>query len=205
VGYSHGRDTTEHAEPGKVAAYSRRMEWLLGVVAVLVVLFCTFVGLTVLALRAVGRAVVPMVERAGLALSARAPGASGDVARLRRDLDEAVRRGRRALVVAKALGSPVGDAPSLLNRIETAAADASGELRAISAVADPGRRATLLSSAKLRVAALVEATDDLAEALARGAAEARFDLGELRADCAAEAEALREGVRVRGSWSRSAG
>ena len=181
------------------------MEWLLGVVAVLVVLFCAFVGLTLLTVRAVGRAVVPMVERAGLAVSARAPGASGEVARLRRDLDEAVRRGRRALGVAQALDSPVGDAPSLLSRIEAAAADTSGELRAISAVADPGRRAALLSSAKLRVVGLIEATDDLAEAVAHGAAEARTDLGELRADCAAEAEALREGVRVRGSWSRSAG
>jgi hypothetical protein len=178
------------------------MEWLLGVVAILVVLFCAFVGLTLLAVRALGRAVAPMVERAGLAVSARAPGASGEVARLRRDLDEAVRRGRRALAVAKALGSPVGDAPSLLNRIETAAADTSGELRAISAVADSSRRAALLSAAKLRVVALVEATDDLAEAVAHGAAEARSDLAELRADCAAEAEALREGVRVRGSWSR---
>jgi hypothetical protein len=178
------------------------MEWLLGVVAVLVVLFCAFVGLTLLALRAVGRAVAPMVERAGLAVSARAPGASGEVARLRRDLDDAVRRGRRALAVAKALGSPVGDAPSLLNRIETAAADTSGELRAISAVADSGRRAALLSAAKLRVVALVESTDDLAEAVAHGAAEARSDLAELRADCATEAEALREGIRVRGSWSR---
>lgn len=181
------------------------MEWLLGIVAVLVVLFCGFVGLALLAVRAVGRAVVPMVERAGLAVSARTPGASGELARLRRDVDEAIRRGRRALAVADALGSPVGDAPSLFNRIETAAADTSGELRAISAVADPGRRAALLSAAKLRVVALVEATDDLAEAVAQGAAEARTDLGELRADCAAEAEALREGIRVRGSWSRLAG
>jgi hypothetical protein len=181
------------------------MEWLLAIVAVLVVLFCAFVGLTLLAVRAVGRAVVPMVERAGLAVSARAPGASGDMARLRRDVDEAVRRGRRALAVANALGSPVGDAPALLSRIETAAADISGELRAISAVADPARRAALLSAAKPRVVALVEATDDLAEAVAQGAAEARTDLRELRADCAAEAEALREGFRVRGSWSRLSG
>jgi hypothetical protein len=178
------------------------MEWLLALLGVLVVLFCIFVGLTVLAVRAVGRVVVPMVERAGRALSARSPGAGGAIARLRRDLEEAVRRGRRALVIANGLGGPVGDVPALLDRIETAAADVAAELQVISAVADPARQARLLSSAERRVGELVAAADDLAEAVAFAAAEARSDLGELRSDCAAEAEALREGARVRDSWSR---
>ncbi|HEY9379249.1 MAG TPA: hypothetical protein VIQ02_19390 [Jiangellaceae bacterium] len=181
------------------------MEWLLAILGVLVVLFCAFVGLTLLAVRAVGRAVVPMVERAGRALSARTPGAVGAVARLRRDLDDAVSRGRRALAVADALGGPVGDMPGLLDRIETAAADVSAELQVISAVADPARQARLLSAAELRVGELVAAADDLAEAVAYAAAEARSDVGELRSHCAAEAEALREGARVRDSWSRLSG
>jgi len=173
------------------------MEWLLAIVAVLVLLFCAFVGLTLLAVRAAQRAVTPVVERVGLAWSARTPGSAGAVARLRRDLDEAIRRGRRALGVADAVGSPVGDVPGLLSRIEASAADASGELRAISAVADPGRRAALLAAAERRVQTLVGATDDLAEAVAYAAAEAGSDLGELRSACIAEAAALREGARVR--------
>ncbi len=181
------------------------MEWLLAVLAVLAVLFGAIAVLTVLAVRAAKRAVTPMVQRAGLSVAAQAPGAGGAVARLRRDLDDAVRRGRRALAVARALGSPVGDVPSLLDRIETAAADTSGELRAISAVTDPSRRAALLTNAKRRVSELVGAADDLAEAVAHAAAGARSDIGELRSACFAEAEALREGARVRESWGRLAG
>ena len=181
------------------------MEWLLAVLAVLAVLFGAIAVLTVLAVRGAKRAVTPMVQRASLSVAAQAPGAGGAVARLRRDLDDAVRRGRRALAVANALGSSVGDVPSLLDRIETAAADTSGELRAISAVTDPSRRAALLTSAKRRVSELVGAADDLAEAVAHSAAGARSDIGELRSACFAEAEALREGARVRESWGRLAG
>jgi sugar phosphate isomerase/epimerase len=178
------------------------MEWVLAILAVLAVMFCVGVGLTVLVVRAIRRLIAPVVQRAGLAVSARAPGDGGAVARLRRDLDEAVRRGRRALAVAETLGSPVGDAPGLIGRIETAAADTSAELQAISAVADPARRAGLLGAAKLRVAELVDAADDLAEAVAHAAAVARSDFGELRSACLAEAEALREGARVGESWGR---
>ena len=173
------------------------MEWLLAVLAVLAALFGALVVLVLVVVRAAKRAVTPMVQRAGLAVAAQAPGAGGAVARLRRDLDEAVRRGRRALAVADSLGTPVGDVPSLLDRIETAAADTSGELRAISAVTDPTRRAALLAGAQRRVAELVSAADDLAEAVAHAAAEARSDVGELRSACVAEVEALREGARVR--------
>lgn len=178
------------------------MEWVLAIVAVLAVMFCAVAGVTVLAVRAMRRAVTPVVQRAGLAVSAYAPGDLGAVARLCRDLDEAVRRGRRALAVAKTLGSPVGDAPALVGQIETAAAETSAELRAISAVADPSRRAALLSAAKRRVHELVDAADDLAEAVARAASVARSDLAELRSACLAEAEALREGARVGESWGR---
>jgi hypothetical protein len=181
------------------------VEWVLAMLAVLVFLSGIAVAATLLVVRAVRRVVTPAVERAGLTLWARAPGPSGDLARLRRDLDDAVRRGRRAVGVAHAVGAPVGEVPELLRRIEAAAADLAAELRAISVVADPARRAALLAAPKRRVGDLVGAADDLAEAMAHAAADAGSDVGELRAACAVEAEALREGARVRASWGRLAG
>jgi hypothetical protein len=177
------------------------VEWVLAILAVLLFVSCAVVGAAVLAIRAVRRTVRPVVERASVSLRARAPGVSGDVARLRRDLHDAVRRGRQAVAGADAVGGPVGDVPGLLDRIETAAADVDVELRAVTAVADPSRRLALIAPVQRRVADLVNAADDLAEAVANAAADARTDLAELRADCAAEAEALREGARVRESWS----
>jgi hypothetical protein len=178
------------------------VEWVLAILAVLLFLSCAVMGAAVLAIRAVRRTVRPVVERASVSLRARAPGVSGDVARLRRDLHDAVRRGRQAVAGANAVGGPVGDVPGLLDRIETAAADVDVELRAVAAVADPSRRLALIAPVQRRVADLVDAADDLAEAVAHAAAEARTDLAELRGACAAEAAALREGARVRESWGR---
>jgi hypothetical protein len=181
------------------------MEWLLAGLIVLGVLFAAVVAVTVHTVRIARRAVGPVVHRAGLVVAAQSAGAGGAVARLRRDLDDAVRRGRKALAVAAALGTPVGDVPGLFDRIETAAADVDGELRAISAVADPRRRGSLLAAATRRVTELVDAADDLASAVASAAAAASGDVGDLRSACLAEAEALREGARVRQSWGRLAG
>jgi hypothetical protein len=181
------------------------VEWLLAVLAVLALCTGAMVVAALLIVRAVRRRVSPVVDRAGVALLARAPGASGEVARLRRDLDDAVRRGRRAVSIARSIGGSVGDVPGLLNRIEVAAADVNAELRAVSAVADPARRAALLDGPRRRVAELMAAADDLAEAVAYAAAEPRSDISELRSDCVTEAEALREGARVHQSWGRLAG
>jgi hypothetical protein len=177
------------------------VEWVLAILAVLLFVSCAVVAAAVLAIRVVRRTVRPVVERASVSLRARAPGVGGDVARLRRDLHDATRRGRQAVAVADAIGGPVGDVPGLLDQIETAAADVDAELRAVAAVADPNRRLALIAPVQRRVADLVAAADDLAEAVAHAAAEARSDVGELRNACTAEAEALREGARVRESWS----
>jgi hypothetical protein len=178
---------------------------MLAVLAILVFCSGAVVVVALLIIRAVRRRVSPVVDRAGVALLARAPGANGEVARLRRDLDDAVRRGRRAVTIARSVGASVGEVPRLLNRIEAAAADVNAELRAVSAVADQARRAALIDGPRRRVAELMAAADDLAEAVAYAAAEPRGDISELRSDCVTEAEALREGARVHQSWGRLAG
>ncbi|HSK25665.1 MAG TPA: hypothetical protein VK894_01990, partial [Jiangellales bacterium] len=127
------------------------MELVLAVLAVLAFVSCALVTAVVLGLRAARRAVAPVVDRAGLAVQARARGTSGEVARLRRDLDAAVRRGRRALAVALAVDAPVGDVPGLLDRIESAARDLHAELRAVGAVTDPVRVARLIAVPRRRV------------------------------------------------------
>jgi hypothetical protein len=174
------------------------VELVLAVLAVVAFVTSSVVVVALLALRALRQAVSPAVDRAGVALQARARGTAGEVARLRRDLDTAVRRGGRSLAVARAVRAPVGDVPALLDRIESAARDLDAELRAVGSVADAARAAALLVGTRYRVAELVAAADDVAEGVARAAAPGRADIAELRAACAAEAEALREGARVRG-------
>lgn len=174
------------------------MELVLAALVLVAFVTCSGVVIALLALRALRRAVSPAVDRAGVALQARTRGLAGEVARLRRDLDAAVRRGGRSLAVAGAVHAPVGDVPALLDRIESAARDLDAELRAVGSVANPARAAALLAGTRHRVAELVAAADDVAEGVARAAAPGSADIAELRAACAAEAEALREGARVRG-------
>jgi hypothetical protein len=173
------------------------VELVLAVLAVLALMTCSVIAAAVLALRAARRAVAPAVDRAGVALRARSGGHVGEVARLRRDIDIAVRRGRRSLAVARAVEAPVGDVPALLDRIEAAARDLDAELRAVGSLADPARAAALLAGPRHRTRELVAAADDVAEGIALAAAPGRTDIAELRAACTAEAEALREGARVR--------
>ena len=191
-------EASGHERPADPRRSLARVELVLAVLAVVVFVTCTVVGVSLLALRALRRAVSPAVDRAGLALQARSRGPAGEVARLRRDLDTAVRRGGRSLAVARAVHAPVGDVPALLDRIESAARDLNAELRAVGSVADPARAGALLAETRHRVTELVAAADDVAEGVARAAAPGGADIAELRAACAAEAEALREGARVRG-------
>ncbi|HSF26980.1 MAG TPA: hypothetical protein VLC50_05620 [Actinomycetes bacterium] len=168
------------------------MEWVLAVLAVLVLTGALTTALAVQLARALRRRARVLADRAGLRARSWGSGAPGELARARRELAESVEGLRRALAVSRETAAPIGDVPALLRRLERAAEVVDGELRVIEALRDPVRIAALLPGPQSRARALAESAERLGRGLVEAGAGAATDVAVLQADCALEAEALRE-------------
>jgi hypothetical protein len=175
------------------------METLLAVLGVLAFTSCVTVMLVVRAARAVRRRMVVVGERVGVTARAYAGGTSGEVARLRREMDRSVAGARRALGAARAVDAPVGDVPALLARLELAARGVDGELRMLDAQRDRVRVAAQISGPRSRALAVIESAATLVDGLLEAAGHRADDLALLQAECAIEADALRAARRAAGS------
>jgi hypothetical protein len=167
------------------------METLLAVLAVLAFTACLWVMLVVRLLRGARRRALVVRERMGLAARAHAGGPSGEVARLRRDMDRALTSARRALRAAREVDAPVGDVPPLLARLELTARSVDGELRVLDAQPDRTRLRVALPGPRSRALAVIDACASLVDGLLDAAGYRGADLAALQAECAIEAEALR--------------
>ncbi|MGH3326523.1 MAG: hypothetical protein ACRDPT_01770 [Streptomycetales bacterium] len=124
-------------------------------------------------------------------------GHGAEVARLRLELREAVRATRRVVVLARAAGRSVGDAPSLVLRLDDIAADLDAELELLGVEGGAVEGGAVQAAPELarlhdRVAAVVDGCADL-RAGVRGHVPALHDaeLADLRDACRIEASALR--------------
>ncbi len=178
------------------------MELLLAFVATLAFASCAVVALVLTTTRAVGRRLLAARERGRLAARAYTGGTTGDIARLRRDLERSVTGARKALAVSRAIDVPVGDVPSLLARLETAAHRVDGELRLLETQPDPARVATGLPGPRDRAAVLGVAAARLVDGLSDAAGFDAADIAHLQVQCATEAAALRATRRVGGAATR---
>jgi hypothetical protein len=172
------------------------METLLAVLGVLAFTSCVSVMLVVRAFRAVRRRVLVVGERLGLTARAYAGGPTGEVARLRRELDRSLAGARRALAAARSLDAPVGDVPALLSRLELTARAVDGELRMLDAHQDRSRLLASLHGTRSRALAVIEAAAALVDGLLEAAGHGGDDLAVLQAECEIEAEALRAARRA---------
>lgn len=175
------------------------METVLAVLGVLAFTSCLTAMVVLRAVRGVRRRVRRLQERIGLAARAYARGASGEVAKLRQELDRALTGARRALGAARAVDAPVGDVPSLLARLELAARAVDGELRMLEAQPDGARVRTQLVGPRSRAQAVIDSAAALVDGLLDSAGHWSGDLAVLQAECAVESEALRA---VRGASQR---
>lgn len=172
------------------------MELLVAALAVLAFTSCAVVGLAVRMTRSVRRRALGIRQRAGLFARSQVGGPAGEVARLRRDLDRSLACARQALEVSRSIGAPVGDVPSLLARLETAARTVDGELRLLQAQPVPHRVASGLAGPRARAAGVVTAAADIVDGLVEAAAHDESEIGRLREDCAVESRALRAAHRT---------
>jgi hypothetical protein len=131
------------------------------------------------------------VARARTVARGYVPGAVGEAARLRRQLERSRDAVRGGLGVARVTAAPVGDVPSLLRRIDAAAVSVDAELRMVEAMRDRPRVSEALSGPRSRALALIAAADDLAAGLLAASSAGAGDMSLLQAECAIEAEALR--------------
>jgi hypothetical protein len=133
-----------------------------------------------------------VADRARLRLGAHGVGVPAEAARLRRELRDVVADTRRTVTTATASGWPVGDAPSLLQRLERVAADIDAQLRLLALDRRPADSARPLADVRVRAATVVEACADLRSSLRHLAVSVSDDeLHRLREDCRIESEALR--------------
>lgn len=119
-------------------------------------------------------------------------GPRAEVARLRIDLGRAIFEARRVVHAGREAGWSLGDAPSLVDRLGSAADGIDVELRALEAERDTSRLGSLLPAARARVCAIVEPAVSLRLAvLERARLLGEAELSALRRDCAIESQALR--------------
>ncbi len=146
---------------------------------------------TVRVSRAVRRRAGAVTMRAKVVARGYAPGAMGEAARLRRELERARLSVRSGLSIARVTRAPIGDVPALLKRIEAAAVSVDAELRMVESMRDRSRMAAALEGPRSRAVALVAAADDLTAGLVAASGAGGADMSLLQAECAIEAEALR--------------
>ena len=130
-------------------------------------------------------------DRALLLARAYGGGPVAEVARLRREITRSVSGAHRALDAARAVGSPVGDVPALLARLELAAQSVDGELRVLEAHPDAARRAAQLAGPRSRAVVICSSAARLSDGLLQAAGHDGQELGLLQAACAIEADSLR--------------
>jgi hypothetical protein len=166
--------------------------WL-GTMAIAAALVVVVVRRLAALLRVRGRAGAREVtDRARLRLGAHGTGTSAEAARLRLELRDIVADTRRTVTTAAASGWPVGDAPSLLNRLERVACDLDAQLRLLALDRRPADTAQPLAEIEARVALVTGACADLRSSLRHQAVSIGDDeLHRLREDCRVESEALR--------------
>jgi hypothetical protein len=163
--------------------------------AILVAGWFALLALVVCALRGLHRRVRAVGGRARLAARAYGVGPVSEVARLRREMGRSLAGARRALAAARAVHSPVGDAPSLLARLELAATSVDAELQMLEAQPDRLRIAARLPGPRSRAEAIRSSAAHLVEGLLAAASHDGDELSLLQAACAVEAEALRSSAR----------
>lgn len=176
---------------------------LFGVLALLTVAVGMSIALVVvIAVRLLTEArsrVVATVEHARLKARAYTLGPVAEVARLRLDLRASVAAARRALACAVAASWPVGDAASLVRRLEVAAAGVDVELRSLELEADPAHLTAVLPVLRSRTASVCNSAAGLRRALLDSSLRvSESEIAALDADCAVEARALRAPIRVLG-------
>jgi hypothetical protein len=130
-------------------------------------------------------------------------GAQAEAAKLRLELRAAVTDTRRTMTAAAEAGWPVGDAPSLVRRLEQAAAGLDTQLRLIALdrrpAAGSGADEAGLPEVRERVGTVVAACVDLRSSVRRQAARVDDDeLHRLREDCRIESEALAQATEPPG-------
>ena len=183
------------------------MRQLLLIMLALGVIWCALVaGAVTLAVLALRRALVllhgrartgarQLADRARLRAGSYGSGPPAEAARLRLDLRNAVTGIRTTVTTAVGAGWPVGDAPSLVCRLERVAAALDTQLRLIALDRRPAtddRELRNLADLRDRVGTVVAACADLRASLHSQAVGIGDDeLYRLREDCRIESEALR--------------
>ena len=166
---------------------------MVGIVALAAVIVRRLVALILVKGRTGAR---EAADRTRLRLGAHGAGAHGDAARLRLELRDVLADTRRTVATAAASGWPVGDAPSLLNRLERVGGDLDAQLRLLVLDRRPADTAQPLAEIQARVATVVGACTDLRSSLRHHAVSIGDDeLHRLREDCRIESEALRSQSR----------
>ncbi|MCX9193421.1 hypothetical protein C3Y87_18860 [Carbonactinospora thermoautotrophica] len=118
-------------------------------------------------------------------------GVTAEAARLRLELRTALDSTRRALAAAQAAGWPVGDAPSLVRRLERAAAEVDARLRILGSERGPAWAADQLPRLRQQVRTVTESCGELRAGLSRhGLDVGDAELNHLREDCRIEGQAL---------------
>lgn len=171
------------------------METLLILSAILVAGWVAVLLLVAVALRGLHRRVRAVGGRARLAARAYGVGPAAEVARLRREMSRSLTGARRALTAAQEVSFPVGDAPSLLARLELAASGVDAELQILQAQPDRLRIAAQLPGPRSRAEAIRSSAARLVEGLLAAAGHDADELSLLQAACAVEADALRSAAR----------
>jgi hypothetical protein len=143
------------------------------------------------AVRAAWRKIKQISDRARLTARAYGVGPSAEVAKLRREMARSLDGAGRALAAARAVGSPVGDVPSLLARLELAARAVDGELQVLEAQHDGARVADQLAGPRSRAEVITSSATHLVDGLVQAAGHDAEELSLLQAACAIEADALR--------------
>ena len=169
------------------------------VVVTVMLVTCLFWGGLLVAAVLGGRAVV----RRTAGTRARVRGArlrwAGDpraaAAAARADLARAVRDLAAALGDAQRADLPVGDVPHLAVRLRAGAAEVDARLRVLERLHDPTLIAARLPALVAQAGRVRAGADDLTAALLDAAGARDAERADLRAACAQEAAALREGTR----------
>ncbi|MDF2968639.1 MAG: hypothetical protein K0Q93_2417 [Nocardioidaceae bacterium] len=156
------------------------------------------------AARALSRTIDNARDRALLRARAYGVGPVAEVARLRRELTRSVAGAHRALAAARAVGSPVGDVPALLARLELAAQSVDGELRVLEAHPDRARQAAQLAGPRSRAVVVCTSAARLSDGLLQAAGHDEQELALLQAACAIEADSLRAAANAHPPWARQA-
>jgi hypothetical protein len=187
------------------------MRELLLVLLALALVWCLVVAsavtLTVVAARRVSALVSGLARTRGrelsettrIRLSGYGTGDRAQAARLRRELRENVVDTRRTMDAAAAAGWAVGDAPALVRRLETVAAELDTQLRLLTLDRRPGDAGTRLPELESRVATVVASCTDLRCSLRERPTWIDDDLDRLREDCRIEAQALDQRPNPSGS------